>query len=510
MKKIHSLGFMLLIIASCNQSISSREQGANNSSLNEEKNERMNILYIFTDDQSMRTLSCYNGSYDFVETPNIDYLASQGVRFQYAYTGAKCVPSRGNVLTGLLQHNYDTNTSYWISDLKAQGYHTGMIGKWHWNVPRVNETWTESIIWEHHLPNRDNYYWGQKVRINGGEEIILDQYSSDYYTDKTIEFIKNRAGEPDKPWFYWLCYAGVHGPYEPAKEDIGAYADADVTTPPDIFGPRPDKPEHLINGSMFTRNKNGEPIRGKENKTLTEWVRQYNESVRAIDRGVGRIMEALTATSQLENTMVIFTSDQGYAWGQHGYALKIAPYDANLLAPLIFANPVKIPKSKLIKTPVNGTDIIATIQHITQVIPTNPSDGRILTELIYSGNDEGWSNEYMVQTYTGHLYGNTAIREGLEKAYETDNWEDFIVHNSKTKSWMMLRHKNYKYVRHIYKDYIEELYDLDNDPEELVNLAVKEEFRDLLLKYRAQLLVEFEKKGATYLDLLPKPKEVIL
>ncbi len=467
-----------------------------------------NILYIFTDDQSSRTVASYEGAYSFVETPNIDNLAAHGVRFRYSYTGAKCVPSRGNALTGVLQHNYDESTRYWISDMKEQGYYTGVVGKWHWNETRVSETWDESAIWEHHKRNRDNYYWDQRVRINGGEEITLDQYSTDYYTDHAVEFITKRAEDPDRPWFYWLCYAGVHGPYEPETSDIDVYADEDpVEIPSDIYGPRPDKPEYMHMMTMWT-DIGGQPY--SSGQTLDDRVKQYNECVRSIDRGVGEIMEALESTNQLDNTIVIFTSDQGYAWGEHGFRLKIAPYDANLLAPLIFVNPSQIPENKLIKAPVNGTDIIATIQSMSGIQPSVASDGRDMTDILYAGDGQSWMSEPMIQTYTGGMYGNAEIVTELERAWDTGDWEEFVVHKTGIRAWMMLRVDQYKYVRYIYKDYIEELYDLENDPEELVNLAVKEEYRILLRQYREMLLAEFESKGADYLDLLPEPIEVTM
>jgi arylsulfatase A-like enzyme len=475
----------------------------------ESPNERPNILYIFTDDQSARTVSCYDGSYPWVETPNIDRLAEKGVKFKYAYTGAKCVPSRGNALTGMLQHNYTKETVYWPVEFRKQGYYTGMIGKWHWNVPRHNETWDWSAVWEHHLPgNMRNYYWDQSLRMHN-DTLMPIEYSTDAYTDLTVDFLKERAKIKNQPWYFWLCYGAVHGPYTPADRHIGSFNDApEMEYPKDIFGPRPDKPEHVVNLETNKRHpETGKPM-AKKNQSLDDLVKQYNEAVRAIDDGVGRIMKTLEETGQLENTVVIFTSDQGYAWGHHGYNLKIAPYDANLLAPLIFVQPGKIPEGKENTYPVNGVDIISTIHEMAQVNPSTKLDGRDISELIYQPEKESPEFEKMIQIYTGSSYGNETIKEGLEKAHETGNWKKFNVHpKTNTKAWMMLRDGKYKYVRYIYKDYIEELYDLEKDPEELVNLAVKTEFRKKLSEMRAELLVEFDKSGAQFLDLLPEPLE---
>ncbi len=471
-----------------------------------------NILYIFTDDQSIRTVSCYPEAQPWVNTPNIDKLAKKGVRFRTCYTGAKCVPSRGNALTGMLQHNFDKSTSYWPVEFRKQGYYTGMIGKWHWNIPRHDETWDWSAVYEHHLPgNGKNYYWDQSLRMHGDTLLKLEKYSTDAYTDMTIDFLKERAKDKDQPWYFWVCYGGVHGPYTPADRHIGSYQNApEIDYPKDVYAPRPDKPEHGINLEMYSKDPNtGKPTNNKSKITLDAYVKKYNEAVRSIDEGVGRIMEALEETGQLENTVVVFTSDQGYAWGQHGYSLKIAPYDSHLLAPLIFVKPKEFPQNKVCDVPVNGTDIIATFHSMANVKPTNKLDGRDLTELITNPETDNWKEDPMIQIYTGsYCYGNDTIKMELEKAYKTGDWSRFIAHKfTGTKAWMMLQTGKYKYVRYIYKDYIEELYDLENDPEELKNLAVKAEYKTLLRKYRGQLLHEFEKKNCQFIDLLPEPIE---
>lgn len=474
-----------------------------------DKNEvRPNILYIFTDDQTIRTLGAYSQSHSWVETPNIDKLAEQGVMFQSSYTGAKCVPSRGNALTGMLQHNYTKETEYWPVEFRKQGYYTGMIGKWHWNIPRHDETWDWSAVWEHHLPeNHHNYYWDQSLRMNGDTLLKLEKYSTDAYTDLTINFIEERA-KTDKPWYFWLCYSGVHGPYTPADRHINDYANApEIDIPVDVFGPRPEKPEYLVDMSMFEKDKDGKPIH--KNRSLDSWVKQYNEAVKSIDEGVGRILSALEKTGQRENTVIIFTSDNGFAWGQHGFRLKLAPYDANLLTPLIVSQPNRFPENEVCEYPVNGVDIIKTIHSLTGVKPSNQLDGRDISDLLLNPNKEKWDSEPMIQIYTGKIYGGVEeITRLLKKAHKTGDWKKFVVHKTGIPAWMMLRKDKYKYVRYIYKNYIEELYDLENDPDELHNLAIKKEYHDLLAEYRKETEELFKAKGATFIDLMPEPKLV--
>jgi arylsulfatase A-like enzyme len=475
-------------------------------SATEQNESRPNILYIFTDDQTIRTLGSYPQSHQWVETPNIDRLAAEGVRFQNAYTGAKCRPSRGNALTGQLQSKYSRETEYWPVEFRKQGYFTGMIGKWHWNVPRHEETWDWSAVWEHHLPeNHTNYYWDQSLRMNGDSLKELKQYSSDAYTDLTIDFIKKRAKDKDQPWYFWLCYGGIHGPYTPADRHMQDYKDAPgIDIPVDVFGPRPDKPEYMVDLTMFQKDKKGNPT--YKDRSLDSWVKQYNQALKSIDEGVGRIMKTLEETGQRENTVVIFTSDNGYAWGQHGFRLKIAPYDANLLTPLIVSQPKHFPQNEVCLYPVNGVDIIKTIHSLSGVTPSNILDGRDFSELLLNPHLEKWNAPPMVQIYTGGLYGEEELVRELIAAKETGDWNRFVVHKTGIRAWLMMRKDQYKYVRYIYKDYIEELYDLENDPEELVNLAVRAEYLQLLEEYRLECEQLFKKKGAAFFDLLPEPK----
>lgn len=474
-----------------------------------------NILYIFTDDHSVRTLGCYletPDAYTWVKTPNIDQLAREGVRFTTCYTGAKCVPSRGTALTGRLQGGYDRETPYWTTKLREQGYFTGMIGKWHWNVPRHGIAWDWSVVWPHYLGNssedgeESDYYVGQQVSINGGPIQPLGGYSTDRYVDYTLEFLKERAADKSRPWYLWLCFSGVHGPYTPADRHLKEYLNAPATKiPVDIFGPRPEKPDYDVHFSRWKQGQGNEPT--EKNRSLDSWVKQYNQAVCALDEGVGRIMKALRDNGQLENTIVIFTADQGYAWGQHGFSDKIAPYDANLLAPLIVVNPKRYPQGAVCAQPVSGMDIIATIHKLTG-LENSPTDGRDFSALLTNPKETAWTDQPLLQMHTGSkFYGDSAIVDGLKKAQKSGDWSRFIAENkSGIRSWLMMRDGKYKYVRYLYADYIEELYDLEADPLELTNLAIRKVNHELLATMRTKLLTAFVARGATYSELLPTPK----
>ena len=486
-----------------------------------------NILYLFADDQSYRTVSCYPRCYNFANTPNIDRLAAQGVRFDQAYMGAKCVPSRATMQTGRLQFavesDYDGNdiegSIHWFPTIRDKGYYTGMIGKWHYRQKGAEPyqhgtSWDWSVIWHHGAPDAvgDKYYNGQYVSINGGKQEPLNGYSTDRYTDFTEEFIRERAKEPDKPWFYWLCYGGVHGPYTPAERHLGILKDKPETAiPADVWGPRPGKPSQF-QGSKWKKGEDGKPE--WHGKPLDFWVKQQTEAVAAIDESVGRILKVLEETGQLDNTIIVFTADQGYTWGQHGLKGKIDPYETAIRCPFIVSNPKRFPEGNVCRAPINGPDVVRTFEAWAGAEPRSFMPGRDITPLIMNPDSEPvlkeWSKVPTLMTYTKNRY------EPMEMATRLKNkdWKQCLYGGGKGKKvlpgdapwYFMVLVENYKYTRYAIPDRIEELYDLDKDPEELDNLAVKPEFKEKLLKMRAACIQSIKDNGgAVFADFLPPP-----
>jgi arylsulfatase A-like enzyme len=320
--------------------------------------------------------------------------------------------------------------------------------------------------------------------------VPLGGYSTDRYTELAVDYILNKSTEDEKPWFLWLCYGGVHGPYTEADRHTEMYADAPATEiPSDIFGPRPTKPKHLVNYTKWKKNKNGKP------KDFDKRVKKYNRAVGALDNGVGQLIAAIKKSGQLSNTLVVYTSDQGYAWGQHGCSAKWMGYDANIAAPLIFSQPGRIKPQQVCDEPVSGVDIVQTFHSIAGIKSVMELHGRDIAPLL---NDPSLHLEGpLLLTHTARLYGDNfleAIKQGI-----------FVGQGSKP-AYLMMRDGKYKYIRHMKKDTIEELYDLDKDGKELNNLAVNPGYTYLLKKLREKATVEIRKKNGEFIDYLPAPK----
>jgi arylsulfatase A-like enzyme len=468
---------------------------------------RPNILFIYTDDHSYRTLSCYPEAYRWARTPNIDRLAAEGVRFASAYIGTWCMPSRATMLTGHHQFavqsmrmagkypgsTYDpAQCPFWPKAFREHGYVTAQIGKWHTGTDTgFGRDWDFQLVWNRpkYTDTAGHYYYDQPVTFHGGETRRIAEYSTDKYTEWAVDFINGNGRDAGKPWYLWLCYGAVHGPYTPAKRHLEEYAGIDVPVPADIFPPRPGKPHWAQLIDNWKPGAQGEPAIG--NKTLTAWVRQYQQAVQGIDDGVGRLLAALDASGQRENTLIVFTADQGFAWGQHGFRHKVAAYDANIRAPLIFSRPGKIPTGAVSETPVGGVDLISTFFAAAGIEHPWEMHGHDLGPLLADPRAE-WPHPVLL-TNTGDKFGSDTneLPTGKEALHNQVPW------------YVMLRQGRYKYVRPLVAGEPEELYDLTADPEELTNLAGVTEHRATLAEYRAGAVDELRRTGAEFVEGMP-------
>lgn len=476
-----------------------------------------NILFIYTDDQSYRTVSCYPEAYPWVRTPNIDRLAKMGIRFTAAYNGSWCAPSRASILTGhhpfgiksmtfrgqYPSSSYDpAQCRYWPSVFRQLGYFTGQIGKWHTGTDAgFGRDWDYQAVWNRpaHPDNAPNYYKKQLISFNGAKATLVDGYPTDNYTDWAVDFIRGKTRDKEKPWFLWLCYGAIHGPFTPAERHKDAYPNVKVEIPKDIFGPREGKPAYVQKLDVWAKGKKGEPVykgkgdyQDKEGQTLTDGVRQYNQCALAIDEGIARLIRALEESGQMANTLIVFTSDQGYSWGYHGFRHKLGPYDDTIRSPMIVAMPGTLPQGKTCNVPVSGVDFAPTFFGFVGFELPWKMHGRNLTPL-FKNPDTPWK-EPMLVTHTGRSFGDDCNDPSKADILEGVQW------------WVASRLGKTKYIRTLVENEIEELYDLEKDPEELVNLALRPEHRATLTRMRELTVAELRRTGAGFVDRMPLPK----
>jgi arylsulfatase A-like enzyme len=483
-----------------------------------EKN-RPNILFIYTDDQSHRTVGCYKEAFDWVRTPNIDRLAQRGVLFRHAYIGTWCMPSRAALLTGKhpygvesmrMQGEYPGSTydprqcPFWPEVFRKHGYTTAQIGKWHTGTDTgFARDWDYQIVWNRpaHPENSTHYYDNQLLSTNGGKSELVKGYSTDNYTRWAVEYIQGKHRDAKKPWYLWLCYGATHGPYHPAERHLAEHPGVKVPIPADIYPPRAGKPDYSRKIETWIKGRDGQPVINKngtpdpEGKTLHDWVRQYQQCVLALDEAVAKLMATLEQTGQLKNTLVVFTSDQGFAWGQHGFRHKLAPYDANMRAPFIVSMPGTLPEGAVCETPVGGADLVPTFFRFAGIELPWEVHGHDLTPLLHKP-DSAWPHPVLL-TYTGDSYGSDTLK--IPPRGERRNGVPW---------WVSLRQGRYKYIRTLEEGEIEELYDLQNDPEELTNLALDARHAGRLKEFREGTLAELRRTRAGMVNRLPPTAEM--
>lgn len=468
---------------------------------------RPNILLIYTDDQSWRTLGCYRneGAWPWVQTPNIDRLSQAGVRFSVAYGASWCTPSRASLLTGRYQHavrgvnitavlkgSYDPAVCrFWPAELRRSGYQTAMIGKWHLGHDAGHgREWDHSVVWDQADISGD-WYNQQRLSVDGAPAKVVPGYSTDNYSQYAVDFIRRRH---EQPWCLWLCYNAPHLPLTVHPRHAQQYVDAEADVPPGAFGPRPEVPQWQRDFTQWTRSPDADGPPLYRGKPLPAVVRAYNRLVSAVDDGVGRLLEALADTGQLDETLIVFTSDQGFAWGEHGFAWKVGPYDACLRMPLLVRWPGVARPGGVCPHPVTIVDVAATVVAAAGVSLPWTTHGRDLRPLL-----EAPQQDWPYPAFMEHCR--------WEFGPQTDHGVTGSAAIGGVPWWLFVRQGRYKYVRTLVPDEIDELYDLENDPAELHNLALDPARRELVARYRKLLTAELVRTEAGMTDRLPPIKE---
>lgn len=443
-----------------------------------------NILWICTDQQRFDTLGCYGNPY--VHTPNLDKLARSGVQFNHAYSQSPvCSPSRASFLTGRYPHvsRVRQNGQMIPEDevlvtklLRDMGYNCGLAGKLHigpchssvckGTEERIDDGysvfhWSHGSSMSDSSANNEYHVWlrsqgltyrtlpfqeSEQVQAGMPEEY----HQTKWCTDRAIDFIEANI-ENGNPWMFSLNYFDPHHPFDPPEEYLKRYLpDLDEIPLPNYkFG-------ELENKSIFQieENENGGYNSMKEFRydDMTERTHRlvraaYWAMVDLIDHQVGRIMDVLEKRAQLDNTLIIFTSDHGELLGDHGIYLK-GPflYDCSVRVPLIISYPGKIQKN-ISNALVELVDLAPTIMEIVGNTEYQGMQGRSLWRLLKGDED--------IHTH----------REEIMSEY----YNAMTTHKDPMPFLTMIRTKEFKLICQHGQEQ-GELYDMINDPDESRNL----------------------------------------
>jgi N-acetylglucosamine-6-sulfatase len=289
---------------------------------------RPNMLVILSDDHRS-DFAGYAG-HPFVSTPSLDRIAAEGVRFDRAYvTSSLCSPSRASILTGTTPHRHGVwnNFTPWSDDnrtffeyLSRAGYDTAFIGKWHMPGGLPELRGVDHFVTFTHLGGQGTYEDCPLV-VDGRPEPSRTRYITTELTDRALAWLEARSG---RPFALFLSHKSVHADFTPDAEERGRYASASVTLPP---GSHPWS--HLL-GAQYTH---------LAFRPLPTLVRRYAESIVSMDREIGRILAFLDARGASESTLLVYTSDNGYLWGEHGLVDKRWAWEESIRVPLLVRHP---------------------------------------------------------------------------------------------------------------------------------------------------------------------------
>ena len=438
---------------------------------------RPNVVFFFTDDQTSSTLGCYG--HPIVQTPNIDSLAARGVRFQNAFVSQSiCWVSRTSILTGLTGRSYgtpddpdqtraDAAQTLYTDLLGEHGYRTGFFGKWHARMPPDYKP-------ADHFDEFENIFRNpfHKKQPDGSL-----RHETDLIVDRGIEFVRRQPkGKPFalNLWFN-ACHAedgdrrpGLHFAW-PQSAD-GMYDDIEMPLPrlnnPTIFKNLPEFFQTSITRERYFWRWNTE-------QKYQMNLRAYFRMVTGIDAAIGRFMKALDETGLADNTIIVYSADNGFHLGNRGLAGKWSHFEESLRVPLIISDP-RAPASergKVTDAPALNLDLPATFLDWADVAVPDRYQGRSLQPILAGDVPADWRTE------TFH--------------------EHFAVRN-RIPAWEGLRNERFKYARYFDHDH-EVLYDLKNDPHELVNLAAE--------PAHAAILQAMRERTAAVVDQLGGPLE---
>jgi arylsulfatase A-like enzyme len=418
---------------------------------------RPNIVFVIADDLRHDGLGCTGNPH--ARTPNIDRLAAEGLLLKnFFVTTPLCSPSRASFLTGLYPHahrviNNDkvgldviSHTLYTFPRmLREAGYETAFIGKWHMGLDDSRRPGFDRWI----SFKGQGLYLDPVVNLEGVPK-QLDGYMTDHLNRWAVEFVEKPH---DKPFVLYLSHKGVHAPFIPAPRHEGLYGDVQPASPASVR-------DDLKGKLALTREiKRVDPLelegvapepaehsRGR-GASPADVVRNQMRCLASVDEGVGQILAALDRNGVLDDTVVIFTSDNGYLHGEHGlYNTKYWPYEESIRVPFVMRYPRLVRPGTVRGQMVLNVDVAPTLLDVAGVAPPARFHGRSFLPLLRDPADR-WRTAALAEFFP-------------EKV------------NPRVPAWQAVRTERWKYIRYprlIGFDAVDELYDLSSDPGEINN-----------------------------------------
>ncbi|MET2986515.1 sulfatase family protein [Aureibaculum conchae] len=507
MRKVIFILILILFVSSC-----SKQQKNNKPKTDEQP--KPNIVFIMSDDHAYQAISAYSDK--LIQTPNIDRIANEGILFNNAtVTNSICAPSRAVILTGKHSHlngkidnisKFDTTNVTFPQLLQNAGYQTVMFGKLHFgNNPKGFD---EFKI----LPGQGSYYNPRFITQQG--DTTITGYVTDITTDLALDWLQNRRVK-DKPFLLMYLHKAPHRAWYPDEKHYKEFTKKTFPLPETLFDDYADRvaastaemsilkhmhlsydnkvdKEVLKRMGIFkglarseTRRMTPEqrenwdsvynPIIDEfekryptmDDKQLMEWkyqryLQDYLGTIASVDDNVGRVLDYLDKEKLAENTIVVYTSDQGFYLGEHGWFDKRFMYNESFKTPLLIKWPNKITAGTTEEEMVQNLDFAQTFLEIAGVNAPKDMQGKSLVPLL-TGEKEKWDRDAVYYHYYEYPGEHTVKRHyGIAT-------------------------KEYKII-HFYHDIdVWEFYDRKKDPQEMNNLINNKEYADEIAEMKQKL-----------------------
>ena len=446
-----------------------------------------NVVFILTDDQRADAVGYHPQSLLGIETPNIDRIAAEGARFDNMFvTTSLCSPSRASFLSGTYTHThgvYDNFTDYphqlqsFPLLLQKDGYETAYIGKWH--MGEDDDSARPGFdYWVTH--KGQGKYYDTTFNVDG-ERKTMAGYYTDRVTDIALDWLAQRSSK--KPFALLLGHKAPHGPFVPEPRYETLYDDVAYPYLASGFA-LDDKPAwikdrlptwHGIYGPLYGFRENFPDRRPEAVTDFERFVRSYVATINSVDDSVGCVYAALERAGELDNTIFIFASDNGFLLGEHGMIDKRTMHEASIRVPLAVRYPAAIKAGTIIEQQVLSLDLAPSVIALTTGKKMPAVQGRSWAPLVTgTSNDwrEAWLYEYNYEIQFPYTPNVRGIRKG--------DWK-----------YVAYPHGDGGPLRHD-----EELYNLARDPAETRNLAADPASAERLVEMRSSLASLLTATGA--------------
>ncbi|TNJ41506.1 sulfatase [Tamlana fucoidanivorans] len=486
----------------------------------ETNNKRPNIIYIMTDDHSAEATGIYGGRLaDLNITPNLDKLAETGMVFENCFvTNSICTPSRASIITGQysqtngvldLWNELDIDKQYLPQELNKLGYETAIVGKWHLHK--------EPISFDYYkvFPNQGTYFdpeFREKGKGTWPDNVVKYKgHSSDVVTDNAMTWLNERKNK-EKPFFLMYHFKAPHGMFEFNPKYESYLSDVKVPEPESLYHQpywgseatrgKNDSLIHMMGSSISPRHRNRNYVniyktkqRGAEKEQTSaayqEYLKRYLRCVKGVDDNLGRFFKYLKDNGLWENTIIVYTSDQGMMLGEHDLADKRWMFEESIRMPLIVHYPEGIKKGKRVDEIVNNTDFAPTLIEMAGGQAPDYMQGKSMKEILGKGKATNW-REYTYYRYWMHMiHHDIPAHFGLRsKDYKLVFYYG-RYHNLEKEGTLSMYWNDENNSNKVSPTPVAwEFYDLKKDPLELKNEYRNPEYKSVIETMKLQLKAE--------------------